>query len=325
MTTALITGITGQDGQHLTAFLIGRGYRIVGIVRDATDWASRAFASEFPTVELVQGDLGDRASLFAAVEFAQPDEIYNLGGMSSVARSFDQPELTADITAIGPLRLLEAIRSVGNAESRFFQASSGEMFGEEGSIARIETDRMAPRSPYACSKVFAHNLVSTYRDAYGVFACSGILFNHEGERRSREFVTRKITSAVARISLGLDDELVLGRLDVSRDWGYAGDYVIAMWKMLQAQRPDDYVIATGETRSLQDFLECAFGSANIDNWERYVRLDPQFIRPIDTGVLSGNPAKAGRELGWHPTVPFDDIVARMVRHDLALEQAGIQI
>jgi len=279
---------------------------------------------EMPYIETVPGDLADLPSLVAALNAVQPDEVYNLGAISFVALSFNQAELTANITGLGVLRMLEAIRMVGGTQDnpiRFYQASSSEMFGKVRETPQNESTPFHPRSPYGCAKVFGHDIVVNYRESYGLFACSGILFNHEGPRRGYEFVTRKVSNAVARIKLGLQHELVLGNMDSKRDWGYAGDYVEAMWLMLQQDEPSDYVIATGETHSVQDFVERAFAEVGIANWQDYVRQDPKFLRPAEVDLLIGDATKARNELGWQPRVSFPELVSMMVQHDLSLESA----
>ena len=275
-----------------------------------------------PFVELVPGDLADLPSLVAALQIAQPDEVYNLGAISFVALSFSQAELTANTTGLGVLRMLEAIRMVGGVQDnpiRFYQASSSEMFGKVRESPQTELTPFHPRSPYGCAKVFGHDITVNYRESYGMYACSGILFNHEGPRRGIEFVTRKVTNAVARIKLGLQHELVLGTMDTKRDWGYAGDYVRAMWLMLQQDEPDDYVVATGETHTVQEFVERAFAEAGIDDWQRYVRQDQKFYRPAEVDLLIGDASKARDKLGWVPEVDFPTLVKMMVDHDMKVE------
>src|ERR671919_2020132 len=284
MKRALITGITGQDGRYLGEFLGGKGYQVFGLVRGQANPKAQMVMDENPWLELVEGDLQDLSSLIAAVEQVQPDEVYNLGAISFVQLSFKQPELTADITGLGVLRMLEAIRVVGGTENnpiRFYQASSSEMFGKVRETPQNEDTPFHPRSPYGAAKVFGHDITVNYRESYGLFACSGILFNHEGPKRGIEFVTRKVTNAAARIKLGLQHELVMGTLDTKRDWGYAGDYVRAMWSMLQQPEPDDYVIATGETHSIRELVERAFAEVGIDDWSRFVRQDQKFYRPAE--------------------------------------------
>jgi GDPmannose 4,6-dehydratase len=277
MPRALITGITGQDGQFLAEFLHRRGYQVFGLVKGQNNPKGDTVQAELPFVEIVPGDLQDLPSLVGAIEYTQPDEVYNLAAISFVAMSFKQSELTANVTGLGVLRLLDAVRMVGGAENnpvRFYQASSSEMFGKVRETPQTELTPFHPRSPYGCAKVFGHHITVNYRESYGLYACSGILFNHESERRGLEFVTRKVTNAVARIKLGLQDQLVMGDLEPKRDWGYAGDYVQAMWAMLQQESPDDYVVATGETHSVREFVERAFAAAGIDDWPRYVVQDP---------------------------------------------------
>jgi GDPmannose 4,6-dehydratase len=327
---AFITGITGQDGQHLAQFLHDQGYDVFGMVKGQSNPRIAAVLEEMPFIEMVPGDLADLPSLVKAIEFSQPDEVYNLGAISFVALSFNQAELTANITGLGVLRMLEAVRMVGGAENnpiRFYQASSSEMFGKVRQTPQTEDTPFHPRSPYGCAKVFGHDIVVNYRESYGMFACSGILFNHEGPRRGIEFVTRKVTNAVARIKLGLQHEIVLGNLDSKRDWGFAGDYVTAMWKMLQADAPDDYVIATGETHSIEELVERAFAEVGIDDWRSFVRQDPKFFRPAEVDLLIGDPSKAKAKLGWEPTVSFEQLVSMMVRNDLEIEakKAGIAL
>jgi GDPmannose 4,6-dehydratase len=283
---------------------------------------AQQIALEMPYVKLLSGDLADLRSLVSAVEHAQPDEVYNLGAISFVAMSFNQAELTSNVTGVGVLRMLEAIRLVGgtaNNPMRFYQASSSEMFGKVREIPQTELTPFHPRSPYGVAKVFGHHMTVNYRESYGMYACSGILFNHEGPRRGLEFVTRKITNAVARIKLGLQDEIVLGNLEAKRDWGYAGDYVNAMWLMLQQDEADDYVVATGETHSIEEFLELAFSVAGLGDWRPYVRQDPRFFRPAEVDLLIDDPTKAQTKLGWRREVDFPSLVEMMVRHDIDVE------
>ena len=319
---ALITGIAGQDGQFLTEFLQTKDYQVFGLMKGQNNPKEPPLRHEFPQLELVSGDLQDLPSLVAALEYTQPDEVYNLGAISFVAMSFKQAELTANITGLGVLRMLEAIRMVGGSQNnpiRFYQASSSEMFGKVRQTPQTEDTAFYPRSPYGCAKVYGHDITVNYRDSYDLFACSGILFNHESERRGLEFVTRKITNAAARIKLGLQEDLVLGDLEPRRDWGYAGDYVKAMWLMLQQDEPDDYVVATGETHSVKEFVELAFARAGIDDWQTYVKQDPRFFRPAEVDLLIGDPGKAQQELGWKREVDFHNLVERMVDHDLKIE------
>ena len=322
MPRAFITGVTGQDGQHLAEFLHSKGYEVFGMVKGQNNPRMTMMRDEFPYVEPVPGDLADLPSLVKALDSTQPDEVYNLGAISFVALSFNQAELTANITGTGVLRMLEAIRMVGGAENnpiRFYQASSSEMFGKVRETPQTERTPFHPRSPYGCAKVFGHDIVVNYRESYGLFACSGILFNHEGPRRGLEFVTRKVTNAVARIKLGLQTEIVLGNLDSKRDWGFAGDYVKAMWLMLQQDQPDDYVVATGTTYSIEDLVRLAFAEVGIENWRDYVRQDPKFFRPAEVDLLIGDPTKAREELGWEPEVAFPELIQMMVANDLKIE------
>jgi GDPmannose 4,6-dehydratase len=289
-----------------------------------------ALHDEMPFIELVSGDLADLPSIVSAMEACQPDEVYNLGAISFVALSFSQAELTANITGLGVLRMLEAVRMVGGSQNnpiRFYQASSSEMFGKVRETPQTELTPFHPRSPYGCAKVFGHDIVVNYRESYGLHASSGILFNHEGPRRGLEFVTRKVTNAAARIKLGLQDEVVLGNLDSKRDWGYAGDYVKGMWLMLQQDSPDDYVLATGETYSIEDLVQRAFAEVGIENWQDYVRQDPKFLRPAEVDLLIGDASKAREKLGWVPEVDFPALVKMMVAHDLQREatKAGIDV
>jgi len=327
MPRAFITGITGQDGQHLAEFLHSKGYQVFGMLKGQNNPRALQIRDEFPYVELVPGDLADLPSLVSALEHAQPDEVYNLGAISFVAMSFGQAELTSNITGLGVLRMLEAVRMVGGTQDnkiRFYQASSSEMFGKVREVPQTELTPFHPRSPYGCAKVFGHDITVNYRESYGIYACSGILFNHEGPRRGLEFVTRKISNAAARIKLGVQDELVMGNLDAKRDWGYAGDYVRAMWLMLQQDAPDDYVVATGETHSIEEFLTLAFAEAGLDDWHRYVRQDPKFFRPAEVDLLIGDPKKAQDKLGWRREVDFPALVKMMVRHDLEIESARLK-
>ena len=321
MKTALITGITGQDGRHLAELLFSKNYKVVGMVNGQRNDLANSVQSEFPEIELVRGDLADTASLTAVLSKTQPDEIYNLGAISFVGLSFTQPELTANVTGLGALRILEAIRKVGlEKECRFYQASSSEMFGKVRETPQTETTPFHPRSPYGVAKVFAHYACVNYREAYDMHISCGILFNHEGEKRGLEFVTRKITNAVARIKLGLQSELVLGDLSPRRDWGYAGDYVEAMWRMLQQDVPDDYVIATGKTYSVQNFVDAAFKYAGMEGEaSMYVKSDSKFFRPSEVDLLVGNATKARNQLGWEPKVNFEGLVARMIKNDIAIQ------
>ena len=324
MPRALITGITGQDGQHLAEFLHGQGYDLFGLVKGQNNPRTLQIQHELPYVELVPGDLADLPSLIKAVDQAQPDEVYNLAAISFVALSFNQAELTANLTGLGVLRMLEAVRMVGGTQSnpiRFYQASSSEMFGKVRETPQTERTPFHPRSPYGCAKAFGHDITVNYRESYGMFACSGILFNHEGPKRGLEFVTRKVSNAVARIKLGLQEDLVLGTMDSKRDWGFAGDYVKAMWLMLQQDEPDDYVVATGETHSIREFVERAFAEVGIEDWQPYVRQDDRFMRPAEVDLLIGDASKARTKLGWEPEVDFAELVRMMVANDLRLEAA----
>jgi GDPmannose 4,6-dehydratase len=324
MPRALITGITGQDGQYLAELLHEQGYDVFGMVKGQSNPKADLVQAELPFVELVSGDVQDLPSLVAVLEQTQPNEVYNLAAISFVALSFKQPELTANVTGLGVLRMLEATRMVGGTHNnpiRFYQASSSEMFGKVRETPQNEGTPFYPRSPYGCAKVFGHEIAVNYRDSYGLYTCSGILFNHESPRRGLEFVTRKATHAAARIKLGLQDELVLGTLDTKRDWGYAGDYVKAIWLMLQQPEPGDYVVATGETHSVRECVELAFASVGIDDWQRYVRQDQRFYRPAEVDLLVGDATKARDQLGWKPEVDFAGLIRLMVEHDLRVEAA----
>ncbi|MFM7061018.1 MAG: GDP-mannose 4,6-dehydratase [Actinomycetes bacterium] len=327
MKRALVTGITGQDGRHLADLLTAKGYQVFGLIRGQANPKAEMILDENPALELVDGDLRDLSSLIAAVEQVQPDEVYNLGAISFVQLSFKQAELTAEITGLGVLRMIEAVRIVGGTDDnpiRFYQASSSEMFGKVRETPQSETTPFHPRSPYGVAKVFGHYTTLNYREAYGIHASSGILFNHEGPRRGLEFVTRKITNSLARIKLGLQDEISLGNLDAARDWGYAGDYVEAMWMMLQQDEPDDYVIATGETHTIREFLDVAFRIAGYDSWEPFVKHDTRFDRPAEVDLLMGDASKAKEKLGWTPKVTFEELVRMMYESDLAIETAKME-
>lgn len=320
---ALVTGITGQDGGHISELLLGEGYEVFGLIRGQNNPRKAAVLAEFPDVKLIEGDLTDPQSLIRAVEASEPDELYNLGAISHVGYSFRNPTLTAEVTGKGVLNVLEAVRITGRAKStRIYQASTSEMFGgldyNRPGAGYDEQSLFHPRSPYGVAKLYGHWIAKNYRESYDMFVSSGILFNHEGERRGPEFVTRKITQAVARIALGQQDELVLGDLWPKRDWGYAGDYVRGMWQMMQHREPDDFVLATGETHSVEEFVEQAFKRVGIENWRDYVRQDPEFMRPAEVDILLGNPAKAEEVLGWRREVDFPGLVSRMVDHDLKL-------
>ena len=326
MKTALITGITGQDGHHLTKFLLAKVYKVAGLVNGQRNSREESFTRLFPDVKLIQGDLTDFSSLLQVVHDVQPDEIYNLGAISFVGLSFKQPELTANVTGLGALRLLEAVRKVGGEKSiRFYQASSSEMFGKVRETPQTELTPFHPRSPYGVAKTFAHYTCVNYREAYGMHISSGILFNHEGEYRGHEFVTRKITSNVARIKLGLQERFSLGDLSPQRDWGYAGDYVEAMWKMTQVEKASDYVIATGQTRSVRDFVEAALIAAGLEpDVEKYVSYDQAMKRPSEVDLLVGDASKAKQELGWSPKTTFQELVSLMVENDLRLESSAVK-
>jgi GDPmannose 4,6-dehydratase len=316
MKKALITGITGQDGSYLADFLTEKGYKVTGMVRRSSTESFERINHLRDRIDLRQADLTDQPSLIDLVEEVRPDEVYNLGAQSFVPTSWNQPLLTGQVTALGVVRLLNALRIV-DRNIRFYQASSSEMFGKVREIPQCETTPFHPRSPYGVAKVYGHYITVNYRESYDMFACSGILFNHESPRRGKEFVTRKITDAVARIKLGLADELRLGNLNARRDWGYAGDYVRAMWLMLQRDTPDDYVIATGQTHSVGEFCEVAFSHVDLD-WREYVRTDERFLRPAEVEQLTGDCSKAREELGWEPEVDFPNLVRMMVDADLAL-------
>ncbi len=320
--TALITGITGQDGSYLAELLLGKGYDVHGIVRRSSS-INRTRIDHLrgeSRFRLHYGDLTDASSLNRILQAVAPEEIYNLGAQSHVKVSFDVPEYTAESVGVGTLRLLETIREVG-AKPRFYQAGSSEMFGKVVETPQTETTPFYPRSPYAAAKVFAHWLAVNYREAYGMFICNGLLFNHESPRRGESFVSRKITRTVAAIKLGLESKLALGNLDAKRDWGYAKDYVGAMWLMLQAEKPDDYVIATGETHTVKEFCELAFAHAGLD-WKDHVVIDPKFFRPTEVDLLLGDASKARRVLGWQPTTKYADLVRLMVDADLELLRTG---
>jgi GDPmannose 4,6-dehydratase len=312
--TAFITGITGQDGSYLAEFLLEKGYQVFGLVRRASSPRYDRIEHILDRIVLVEGDLTDLTSLQLALETAQPDEIYNLAAQSFVGASWNQPILTSDVTGLGAVRLFEAARRVC-PKAKIYQASSSEMFGHAQEVPQKETTPFNPQSPYACAKVFAHHMAHVYRKSYGMFIACGICFNHESPRRGIEFVTRKISDGVARIKLGLSNELRLGNLDAKRDWGYAGDYVKAMWLMLQQDKPDDYVIATGETHSVREFVEIAFQVVGLD-WRKYVVIDERFYRPADVPLLQGDPSKAMRVLGWKPETTFKELVKMMVEYDL---------
>ena len=320
MKRALVTGITGQDGLYLSELLLSRGYEVFGLIRGQNNPKADLVRSVVPDVRLLHGDITDLSSLIRALSTSQPDEVYNLGAVSFVAYSWENARLTSDVTGLGVLNVLEATRLHAGpdlSKIRFYQASSSEMFGKVQDVPQRETTLLWPRSPYGVAKVYGHYMTINYRESYGMHASSGILFNHESPRRGPEFVTRKITQAVARISLGLQDSISLGNLDAKRDWGFAGDYVEAMWLMLQQEQADDYVVATGETHSIREFLEIAFAHVGIEDWEPKVTQDPRFLRPAEVDLLIGDPTKARQQLGWQPKVGFEDLVRMMVDSDLA--------
>jgi GDPmannose 4,6-dehydratase len=330
---ALITGVTGQDGSYLAEFLLRKGYQVHGIVRRSSSFATaridhlrKGFEVPGGGLQLHYGDLGDGTGLRRIIEQVLPDEVYNLAAQSHVRISFDQPEYTADVVGLGTLRLLETLRDHNqrhDRSARLYQAGSSEMFGKVAEVPQRETTPFHPRSPYACAKVYAHWQTVNYREAYNLFAVNGILFNHESPRRGENFVTRKITRSLGRIKVGLQNKLLLGNLDAIRDWGFAGDYVEAMWLMLQQEQPDDYVIATGETHSVQEFLESAFERLELD-WRKYVDTDPRFFRPSEVDLLCGDASKARRTLEWTPKVKFKELVALMVDSDLDLAQRELR-
>jgi len=316
MPRALITGITGQDGSYLAEFLLEQGYEVIGMVRRSSTVNFARIHHIQDRIHLVSGDLLDQGSLISVVQEHRPQEIYNLAAQSFVPTSWEQPVLTGEVTALGVTRMLEAIRMV-DSSIRFYQASSSEMFGKVREVPQKETTPFYPRSPYGVAKVYGHWITVNYRESYDLFAVSGILFNHESPRRGLEFVTRKVTYGAARIKLGLARELRLGNLESRRDWGYAGDYVRAMWLMLQQDKPDDYVVGTGETHSVQDLCEAAFTALDLD-WREYVVQDPRFMRPAEVDLLVADPSKARRVLGWEPDTSFRELVQQMVESDLAL-------
>ncbi|WP_415854076.1 GDP-mannose 4,6-dehydratase [Sinomonas sp. G460-2] len=324
MPRALITGITGQDGLYLSELLLSKGYEVFGLIRGQNNPKYELVRETVPEVKLLTGDLMDVSSLVRILDVANADEVYNLGAISFVAYSWENASVTSDVTGKGVLNMLEATRHYAGediSKVRFYQASSSEMFGKVQEVPQREETLLWPRSPYGVAKVYGHYMTINYRESYGMHASSGILFNHESPRRGPEFVTRKVSQAVARIKLGLQDELVLGNLDAKRDWGFAGDYVEAMWLMLQQPEADDYVISTGETHSIEDLLGAAFGAAGIADWRPYVRQDPQFMRPAEVDLLIGDSSKARRVLGWKPKVSFDELVGMMVESDLREQSA----
>ena len=314
--TALITGITGQDGSYLAELLLEKGYDVYGMVRRSSVEKYDRIEHIKDKIELIQGDLLDELSLMTVLKKVKPTELYNLAAMSFVPTSWEQPVLTAEFTGVGVVKVLEAIRNV-DPSIRFYQASSSEMFGKVREVPQSELTPFYPRSPYGVAKVYGHYITVNYRESYNLFACSGILFNHESPRRGYEFVTRKVTNAVAKIKHGLQDKLFMGNLDSKRDWGFSGDYVEAMWLMLQQPKPDDYVIATGETHTVRELVEVAFSHVGL-NWEDYVEIDPKFIRPAEVDLLIGDPSKAKKVLGWKPKVNFEGLVKMMVDSDMAM-------
>ncbi len=316
MKRALITGVTGQDGSYLSELLLEQGYEVHGIVRRASTESFERIAHLSGKIHLHQADLLDQLSIIDVMSVSQPDEVYNLAAMSFVPTSWKQPVLTGEFTGIGVTRVLEAVKLLGRDRIKFYQASSSEMFGKVMEVPQSENTPFYPRSPYGVAKVYGHWITVNYRESYNMYCCSGILFNHESERRGKEFVTRKVTDGVARIKLGLAKSLKLGNLDAKRDWGFAGDYVRAMWLMLQQDKPDDYVIATGHTHTVKRLVELAFGAVGLD-WNKYVEIDPTLVRPAEVDLLIGDPAKAKAHLGWVPEVTFEKLVERMVQADLA--------
>lgn len=320
MARALITGVTGQDGLYLSELLLSKGYEVYGLMRGQNNPKRALVEATVPDVKILTGDLTDLSSLVRALEISQPDEVYNLGAISFVAYSWENAALTSDVTGRGVLNALEAVRLYTHddpSKIRFYQASSSEMFGKVQAVPQSEDTLLWPRSPYGVAKVFGHYMTINYRESYGMHASSGILFNHESPRRGPEFVTRKVTQAVARISLGIDDSVTLGNLDARRDWGFAGDYVEAMWRMLQQDEADDYVISTNETHSIRELLDLAFAEVGIDDWSSYVKQDPRYMRPAEVDLLIGDSTKARTKLGWEPKVDFPGLVSMMVQSDLA--------
>ena len=315
MPNALITGITGQDGSYLAEFLLEKGYQVYGMVRRTSTFNNERIRHLLDRIELIDADLLDQLSLIQALRQSQADEVYNLAAMSFVATSFQQPVATGEYTALSVVRMLEAVR-LADWPIRFYQASTSEMFGKAQTVPQNERTPFYPRSPYGVAKLYGHWITVNFRESHNMFACSGILFNHESSRRGHEFVTRKISRGVASIKLGLQDKLVLGNLDAQRDWGFAGDYVEAMWQMLQQDKPDDYVIATGTTHSVRDFVVTAFAHVGIHDWQRYVEIDPQLYRPAEVDQLIGDASKAHQRFGWHPRVTFEELVSMMVENDL---------
>lgn len=323
---ALITGITGQDGFYLAELLLSKGYEVHGLIRGQNNPKRALLEHEFPGIRLHTGDLGDMSSLLRALHASQPDEVYNLGAISFVAYSWENAHITSQVTGMGVLNILEAIRLYAGEDVgrvRFYQASSSEMFGKVQEVPQRETTLLWPRSPYGVAKVYGHHITINYRESYGMHASSGVLFNHESPRRGHEFVTRKVSDAVAKIALGVQDHVTMGNLDAKRDWGFAGDYVEAMWRMLQQDKADDYVVATGETHSIEELLDAAFRHVGIDDWSKYVRQNPAFMRPAEVDLLIGDPTKARKELGWEPKVGFEQLIGMMVGNDLQLIEKRI--
>ena len=317
MKTALITGINGMDGSHLADFLLEKGYKVYGVERRSSSKNRINTKHLEGKITFLQGDLTDQNSLFRCLKESNPDEVYNLAAQSFVGESWNTPEHTSEVTGLGVLRILEAIREF-NPKIKFYQASSSEMFGRMVENPANEKTPFYPRSPYGVAKLYGHWITKNYRESYNIFACSGILFNHESERRGIDFVTRKISDGVARIKLGLADHILLGNLDAKRDWGYAPDYIEVMWLMLQQDTPDDYVIATGDTRSIREFLDEAFKCVGIEEWEPYIKIDPQFMRPAEVDILRGNYSKAKSQLGWEPKTNFNELVKIMIDNDIKL-------
>jgi GDPmannose 4,6-dehydratase len=326
---ALITGITGQDGSYLTELLLEKGYEVYGIVRRSSSFNTERIDHLYQDphepntrLRMFYGDLNDSSSLNTILRRTEPEEIYNLGAQSHVRVSFDVPEYTGEVTGLGTVRILEAIRETG-IRPKFYQASSSELFGKASEVPQTEKTPFYPRSPYGCAKAYAYHITVNYREAYGLFASNGILFNHESERRGETFVSRKITRAATRIKLRLQQKLYLGNVEARRDWGYAKDYVKAMWLMLQAEQADDYVIATGEAHSVREFLDAAFGYLDLD-WKEYVEIDPRYYRPAEVDVLIGDASKARKALGWEPEVNFKQLVELMINHDLRLAHQELE-
>jgi GDPmannose 4,6-dehydratase len=324
MPRALITGITGQDGLYLSELLLSKGYEVFGLIRGQSNPKLELVRQTVPDVQIITGDLTDMSSLIRALNVSRPDEVYNLGAISFVAYSWENAHVTTDVTGVGVLNMLEAVRLYAGDDVpkvRFYQASSSEMFGKVQEVPQRESTLLWPRSPYGVAKVFGHYMTINYRESYGMHASSGILFNHESPRRGPEFVTRKVSQAVARISLGLQDSIVMGNLDTKRDWGFAGDYVEAMWRMLQQKIPDDYVVATGQSHSIRELLDVAFARVGIENWTLLVEQDKRFMRPADIEQLVGDPTKARQVLGWEPKVGFEELVRMMVDNDVHEQRA----